>query len=221
MTIKTILCYGDSNLRGFVPGSFNEKTGLSARFPKNKRWTGVLQTILGEEYDVVEEGINGRTTTLEEITPGRPYRNGLATFPICIESHYPVDLVIFMLGTNDTKKQFNRSAEDIAEGVRQLVKIVKNSDKGVAKILLIAPQPIVKIGGLHPEFDDEAIAKSKALAPLYQKVAQEEGCDFLDAGLIISSSLLDGVHIEEADSRLLAEAVAKTVIRNFLRPVVN
>jgi len=40
--MKTILCYGDSNVWGNIPGSYNPETGLSQRFPKNKRWTGIL-----------------------------------------------------------------------------------------------------------------------------------------------------------------------------------
>ena len=76
--MKTILCYGDSNLRGTIPGPALDKMGLiKPRYPQNKRWTGILQKNLGEEYNVIEEGIGGRTTTLDEIFPGRPYRNGL------------------------------------------------------------------------------------------------------------------------------------------------
>lgn len=93
--MKAILCFGDSNVRGFVPATLDEKTGLSARYPKDKRWTGILQNKLGKNFDVIEEGIGGRTTTLDEITPGRPYKNGLTQLPVCLESHYPIDLVIF------------------------------------------------------------------------------------------------------------------------------
>ncbi|MBA2654859.1 MAG: hypothetical protein H0U71_07325 [Gammaproteobacteria bacterium] len=85
--MKIILCYGDSNLRGFIPGTFDESTGLSERFEKDKRWAGLLQIILGEKYNIIEEGINGRTTTLDEKIPGRPYRNGLTQLPVCLESH--------------------------------------------------------------------------------------------------------------------------------------
>jgi len=34
---KRILCFGDSNTWGRIPGDDN-----TARFPSNKRWTGVL-----------------------------------------------------------------------------------------------------------------------------------------------------------------------------------
>ena len=57
--MTTILCYGDSNTYGYNPVN-----GL--RYPKGVRWTGVLQKMLGEEYEVIEEGCNGRTTVFED-----------------------------------------------------------------------------------------------------------------------------------------------------------
>ena len=56
--MTTILCYGDSNTYGYNPVN-----GL--RYPKDVRWTGVLQKLLGEQYAVIEEGCNGRTTVLK------------------------------------------------------------------------------------------------------------------------------------------------------------
>lgn len=221
MNVKTILCYGDSNLRGFIPGTFDEKTGLSARYIKSKRWTGILQNKLGEKYNVVEEGINGRTTTLDEIIPGRPYRNGLALLPVCLESHYPIDFVIFMLGTNDTKIQFNRIEEEITEGMRQLVKTVKTSNKGPSlttpKIIVIAPQPILKIANLNPQFSGKAIEKSKALSMLYNHMAKEEGCEFLDASTIVNSSNIDGIHLDETNHQLLGSAVTEKMVQMLSR----
>ena len=49
--MTTILCYGDSNTYGYNPVN-----GL--RYPKDVRWTGVLQKLLGEQYAVIEEGCN-------------------------------------------------------------------------------------------------------------------------------------------------------------------
>lgn len=219
-TMKTILCYGDSNVWGNIPGSLNPETGLSGRYPKDKRWTGILQKKLGEQYNIIEEGINGRTTNLDEIVPGRPYKNGLTVFPVCLESHYPIDLIIFMLGTNDTKIQFNRSAEDIVEGMRQYIKIVKSCNKGSAmnapKILLIAAQPIVKVVNLHPQMDDSSIEKSKKLAALYQQLAKVEQCEFLDASLFVTSSPIDGVHFDGPQCQLMAAAVADKIKQSKL-----
>ena len=215
--MKTILCYGDSNLRGFIPGTYNEKSGLSARYIKSKRWTGILQHKLGDEFNIVEEGLNGRTTTLNEITPGRPDRNGLALLPAILESHYPIDIVIFLLGTNDTKIQFNQTAEEITERMRQLVKEVKTCNKGpnliAPKILVIAPQPIIKIDCLHPQFKGDPIEKSKLLSSYYKQMTIQEGCEFLDASLIVESSTIDGIHLDEQGHKLLGHAMAEKVMQ--------
>ncbi|MCF6777325.1 SGNH/GDSL hydrolase family protein [Thiotrichales bacterium 19X7-9] len=217
--MKTILCYGDSNLRGFIPGSFNETTGLSGRYDKNQRWSGLLQQKLGNQYDVIEDGVNGRTTNLDEITPGRADRNGLKSLPVALEAAFPVDLVIFWLGTNDTKLQFNRNADEIAKGLKTLINLVKLSEKGpngvAPEILIIAPQPVIKINDIHPEFALDADEKSNQLANAYQKLAEKENCHFFDVGQIITSSLIDGVHIDENDNKTVAEVIYNKVLETL------
>ena len=57
---------------------------------------------LGEGYTVITEGLSGRTTNVEDPTaPG--LMNGADYLDAALVSHEPVDLVIIMLGTNDTK----------------------------------------------------------------------------------------------------------------------
>lgn len=213
--MKSILCFGDSNLRGFIPGSFDETIGLSKRFPKSIRWTGVMQHYLGKNYDVIEEGLNGRTTIYDEIDPGRDFRNGSALFLAFLETHYPIDLVIFQLGTNDTKLQFNQTAENITEGMRQLVKIAKSEKMGpnftTPKILVIAPQPIINSSHAHPFFKGPVIQKTEQLPELYKRMCLEENCDFLDASLIVKSSEIDGVHLDEINHKILGKAVAEKI----------
>ena len=53
--MKTILCYGDSNTWGWDPIS-------ESRFDKDVRWPGVLRKALGDDYEVISEGLPGRTT---------------------------------------------------------------------------------------------------------------------------------------------------------------
>ena len=51
-----ILCYGDSNTYGYDPDPYAD------RYPENVRWTGILQEQLGENFQIIEEGKNGRAT---------------------------------------------------------------------------------------------------------------------------------------------------------------
>lgn len=91
---KRILCIGDSNTWGYIPGS-------GERYEKNVRWTGKLAQTLGENYEVIEEGMNGRTTAFtDKIEPGTAALDYL--YP-CLISQFPLDYIIVMLGTNDTK----------------------------------------------------------------------------------------------------------------------
>lgn len=211
----SILCFGDSNVWGNIADSFDPQTGLCGRYDSTKRWPGILQNELGKECHVIEDAINGRTTDLDEIDPGRPYRNGLALLSPALEAHYPIDVVVFMLGTNDTKEQYNRSVQEIAESMRRLINVVKTSNKGPKsnppQVLLIAPQPILQAENLYPAYNQESVKKSEELATAYRQLAKEESCAFLDAGQIASSSDVDCVHLDENGSKLLGQAVAKVI----------
>ena len=111
--MKTILCYGDSNTYGL-------KSDLVSRYPRNVRWTGILQEKLGSEYYVIEEGLGGRTTVWDD--PVEDYKNGKKYLLPCLDSHKPLDLVIIMLGTNDLKSRFSVTPFDIGASMENLVK---------------------------------------------------------------------------------------------------
>ena len=58
---KTVLCFGDSNTWGCVADYV--ETGMpSARYDNGTRWPRVLAGELGEGYEVIEEGLCGRTS---------------------------------------------------------------------------------------------------------------------------------------------------------------
>ena len=203
--MKTVLCYGDSNTWGYDP-----ETG--ERFSKDERWTGVFQQELGDDYLVIEEGLNGRTTVWDDPIEG--YKNGKEYLIPCLATHRPLDLVVFMLGTNDLKKRFSLSAYDIANGVGVLVDVVRKSAAGPGgcspKVLIMAPPPVAKLAELAETFEG-AEAKSMRFAEHYQCIAEEHGCEFFDTAQVIVSSNLDGIHIELNEHHKLGKAVAGLV----------
>lgn len=215
--MKNILCYGDSNTWGNIAGSRDKDLMLSKRFDRSIRWTGVLQKILGDNYYVIEAGLNGRNTCFDETRFVRPSRNGLATLPLILEMNYPLDLVIFMLGTNDANIDFEASPEETTQAMKKMIHYVKKCHLGndfkAPQILLIAPAPIHKVnsGDFNLFFDELSIHKTQALAQLYFKLAHEENCGFIDAGKIVKISDEDGVHIESNSHKKLAEAVAAKI----------
>jgi len=205
--IKTILCYGDSNTWGAIPGARHE------RFPLHVRWPGLLQDILGEGYYVIEEGLSGRTTSIDD--PFEDGRNGRTSLMSCLQTHNPIDLVVLLLGTNDLKARFSFTTFDITKGVALLVTIIQQSKLGMKNqsphVLLVAPPPIGKLSDYAEEFKGGTI-KSLHLADHYRLKAAELGCEFLDAGTVIQSSKKDGIHWESADHKKIARAIANKII---------
>ena len=63
----------------------------------------VMQNALGAEYEVLGEGLNGRTTVWED--PIEEHKCGKTHLIPIIKTHQPFDLLIMMLGTNDLKKR--------------------------------------------------------------------------------------------------------------------
>ena len=190
--MKNILCFGDSNTWGYSPQDGN-------RFSSDIRWTGVLQKSLGVDYRIIEEGLNGRTTFInEEGEEARPFRSGSDVLPIILESHRPLDFVIIMLGTNDLKVEFNLSVEDIAQGAKTLCEMVLNSEylaDNIPQILLVSPTHIGStIIPDQEEFFNKARGQSLQFAEYYEKAAAELGVHFLDAAKIVKVSEVDGVH---------------------------
>jgi lysophospholipase L1-like esterase len=203
--MKRILCYGDSNTWGSDP-----LTG--ERLDDQTRWTRTLAHALGPDYEVIEEGLNGRTTVWDDPIEG--YKNGYLYFLPCLETHRPLDLVVIMLGTNDLKKRFSLSAYDIAQGAGVLVTATQKSAAGRAAkappVLLMAPPPLGKLTDYAEMFED-ALEKSKKLGAYFRQVAQELGCAFLDTSSVIVSSQVDGIHFDPQEHARLGQAVAGIV----------
>lgn len=207
----TVLCFGDSNTWGADP-----ETG--SRHAYRNRWTTVLAAELGQEYRVIPEGLNGRTTVLED--PLDPDRAGTSMLPALLESHKPVNLVIIMLGTNDCKTRFGMSAEEIAEGMRRLAEQVRVSRAGPLQgavppglspaVMVVAPPEIREQTSFGAMFAGGR-EKSRGLPAAYLTVSREENVAFFNAGEVARCSEIDGIHLDAAAQRALGAALAREV----------
>jgi lysophospholipase L1-like esterase len=202
-----ILCYGDSNTWGDTPD------GNFSRYPANIRWTGLLQEKLGDGFEIIEEGLCGRTTVLDD--KKEEGRNGKTYLIPCIKTHNPLDLVVLMLGTNDLKERFNQSAEQISKNIEELVILIKklgiNKNNKSSKILLISPG-FMKENCKKPETGMiGAEEKSKQFAKFYQEVAKRQDCEFVDIAQYIQPSLIDGCHFEKEAHAKIAEVLAEKI----------
>lgn len=208
MNKKRIICFGDSNTWGY-----NAITG--GRFDDDQRWTGVLSKELGDDYVVVEEGLPGRTTVFED-----PLNEGMCGFKYiytCLMTHSPLDMLIIMLGTNDTKERFSASSRNIADGVDRLIKKARMlpvwRDEN-QRILILAPIKIDKkyynspVGG---EMGAKCAEKSWELCELIKDCAKMNKCEFLDVNDFSGVNQIDFMHIDLEGHQAAGKAIADKV----------
>ena len=211
---RTILCYGDSNTFGTMPMASLTDAG---RYDHTHRWPSVMAAALGPEYEVIAEGLPGRTTLHDDPIEGA-HRNGLTVLPAILESHRPLDLVIVMLGSNDLKHRFCVTASDIAASVGRLATTIRASTCGpdgtAPQVLVICPPPIVEVGDLAAMFFGGA-AKSQGLALTFAQMAARLSLPLLDTAPLIQSSPLDGIHFAPQTQITLGLAIAAKVQHHF------
>lgn len=209
---KHIVCFGDSNTHGYRASDIG-------RYDEGERWTCLLQQKLGEDYLIIEEGLSGRTTCFQD--PINEGLSGLDYIVPCLMSHEPVDLLIIMLGTNDTKARFAVSPACIGLGMKRLVRKTMEKTEawtgGIPHILIVCPKNIEK------EYEDTETVmtmgtgcaeKSEGLSAEYQKIAELTGCEYFDANTVVSAyNHYDYMHLTEVGHSQLAAALAEEILR--------
>lgn len=206
--MKSVLCFGDSNTWGYVPLQ-------GGRYPSELRWTTILERMLPDDWQVINEGLPGRTTGFHESIHS-PH-SGLGYFLPCLEKHLP-KVVVIMLGTNDLQSHLNLSAKDISSGAAQLVKQVRHfaSHQGYPiDVVLVCPPPIYEIGFAQDGFHG-AKEKSIQFAEHYKARAEELECCYFDAGMFVSSSQVEGVHWHEDQPVKFAQGLYQQIKHLFI-----
>lgn len=202
-----ILAFGDSLTWGADP-----ETG--DRHAYADRWTSSLASALDGTAQVIAEGLGGRTTCFDDHAAPNE-RNGVRTLPMLLGSHYPLDLVIIMLGTNDLKPQLCGFANGALGGMRRLVQQVRlypwKAGITAPQVLIVAPPACRLTTDGRPPAQNRSIEEARKLAPLYEALSRELNIEFFDAGSVAQASSADGVHMDAANTRALGEALAPVV----------
>lgn len=212
---KRIVCFGDSNTWGL---NSTEKK----RFNENIRWTKTIEKKLNKEIDaeIIEEGLNGRTSVLND--PLKEGLNGLDYVYPSILTNSPIDLFIIMLGTNDSKERYSMTPYDIASGIIRLANKAKvtldslfERDEIETKILIIAPARIkssYKYVDSINSFGENADKKTKELPKILEKLSKENNFYFLNADEKVEVGDNDYVHLDEKGHKDMSSLVTAKIL---------
>ena len=210
---KNILCYGDGNTWGWIPGSNGE------RFPSHVRWPGVLSKLLRADIRVVEEGLCGRTAISDNPVEnaGAVEKNGFKTFGAYLDTHSPLDLVVIMLGTNDLRHASKLTAHDIAGGVMALAEMARSPIFGPdfatsPEVLIVCPPSIWEVeaawglrflGGRETSLD---------LREAFRQMSKQYKLPVIFVDDFVHSDPSDGVHLSADSHAVLGQEIARWIL---------
>lgn len=189
--MKKVACVGDSITWGFTIVNRGKYS-----------YPAVLQQLLGEGFEVRNFGHNDAAARFDADTPyvsKKAYRDSLAWEP---------DIVLLMLGTNDTKP-WNWNPGIFREDYLRLVESYLALPSH-PRVVLVAPIRIFKlipVTILNPDVLEEGVR------PAIRDIAAQKGLQLIDLYDLFDSPRFcrDGVHPQRDGARLLAEALFRAV----------
>ncbi|MCF0178803.1 MAG: hypothetical protein HUJ97_00970 [Bacteroidales bacterium] len=188
-----VACVGDSITEGF---------GLE--HPGSDAYPAVLQSLLGEKYDVKNFGMSAHTMMNKGNLPYMHLNMERARFQDALE--FCPDIVTIMLGTNDSKEyNWETNKEDFAPSMNAMIDSFLCLPSH-PEIYICLPIPVAEFAyDIRPDVVDNEIC------PLVKKIAEERGLKVIDLNSAFRSQLStleDFVHPNKDGARFLAEKIA-------------
>ncbi len=168
-----------------------------------------LQQMLGDEYQVVNYGASGRTLQEEGDTP---YRK---TVFIEHSQNIAPDIVVIMLGTNDSKP-FNWNAERYEEQYIKLVQSYQSLEKKPQIFLVAPPAAFIKDGEDKVVYNIDQNVIENQIHDIVQHVAEQTGATFIDMFEVTKDHpeyFMDGVHGNQNGYKVIANTICSDLVK--------
>ncbi len=161
-----------------------------------------MQKILGDEYDVKNFGVSGRTLLKKG---DFPYWNE-PQFKEVME--FEPDIVVIMLGTNDSKPQNWEHKAEFKQDYIDLINAFKKSMPDDGEVYVVIPVPVTK--------ENYGIRESvmMEMRPVLKEIASETGSKMIDLHAPFKgyeALLPDGVHPNVEGLGIMAREIAKAI----------
>jgi acyl-CoA thioesterase-1 len=195
---RVVIVFGDSITAG---------SALPAA-QKDQAWVHLAEVESGGALQMVNEGKGGRPTDSEK------------EFDAMLQRRAQVDLLVFALGTNDSRDITEQCVPKAVAHLRAMIAAARAHFGKDVTILLVGPPNIRKdaLGPTRP-IADQRDGKLRELGSGFEKLAGEEHCAFTSLyGVVPAESLTtDGVHPDAAGNAAIAHALLPK-LRELIKP---
>lgn len=184
-----VACIGDSITYG--SGSSDRST---------KSYPAVLQTLLGSNYEVKNFGVSGSTLLK---SGDKPYWNQQA---FTDSSNYLPDIVIIMLGTNDSKPANWQYKDSFVADYEAMISHYRSLSSNPRIYVNTSPTVASSNFGIT-----EAVVTGEVV-PKQIQVANSKGCPIIDVNTAtkgMPANFSDGVHPNDSGYAVIANEVYK------------
>ena len=207
--MRKVVIFGDSNTFGRIPGTSD------GRYPYEKRWTTLLQNMLGDDWTVSPEGFPGRTILSLESDPAD--KDGPRSFLPVLERNAPFDYLLIMLGSNDFKTRFHVTPEMAVEGMRYYIDSWRQFTDGMKSELIILSPPVFQ--PYIPEkaaYFENATEKMTRFNTLLRELTGKDNVLFLDTSYA-KVDRADGIHLSPESQKIIAILVRDLLLHHDRR----
>jgi acyl-CoA thioesterase-1 len=190
---KTVVVCGDSITAGnMLPAA--EKAQL---------WVDRVQRGSGGRLQMENEGKGGRPTDSEK------------EFDAILARHPHADVLVFALGTNDSRDLTPQCVPKAAAHLRAMIAKARATWGGGLRIVIAGPPNIRKdaLGPTKP-IANEREAKLKELGAAFEKLAKETKGEFVSLFGVVPDACLakDGVHPDAAGNEPIAKVMLEKLV---------
>ena len=194
-----VACVGDSVTYGH---------GIK-NWPKNN-YPALLQKMLGESYNVGQFGESGLTV----------HPNGDQPYPgsevHSLSVAYEADILVFMLGSNDSKPENWKGAEEFKEKYNSLLDSYLQGEKQ-PKVYICTPATAYFPKGVTEGLTNYDIQPAiiEEIVEIVRQVAKERSYEIIDINTLTENRRdlfgIDNVHPNNEGAKAIAEAVYKAI----------
>lgn len=144
--------------------------------------------------------------------------------PALLATHDPLDVIVIMLGTNDSKAMYGHSPFTISDAMDRTIKLMQSpllwsNTMQKPQILLVAPPKMgenLADSVYYGMFDESSAALIRALPARFRTLAEKYGCAFVDGSAVTAAKCSDQIHLTAEEHAVLGQAHCRQAARAAL-----